>query len=184
MGNSDHHVPFGGTITVSTETLERYLFECCHSLVDSGFSKIFLLNGHGGNVDAIGNVARRVSNSTGHAIAAGSYWTMASDAFASLKDPLPGLLPGHAGAFETSLALALFPELCDLESAPIRRDPATQGWRKAPSSFRLEDPRVWALLNGYTDDPHTGNAEVGRRCFESVVSAVCESFEETYSRMK
>ena len=49
FGSSHHHFVFGGTLSFSSETYYRVLYELVESLVTDGFTRIFLLNGHGGN---------------------------------------------------------------------------------------------------------------------------------------
>src|SRR5258708_25261880 len=51
FGSSDHHLIFGGTLSLSTETYFRVLRELLESLVTDGFTRIFLVNGHGGNYE-------------------------------------------------------------------------------------------------------------------------------------
>jgi creatinine amidohydrolase len=48
FGSSHHHLPFGGTMSLSTDTYYRVLYDLVESLIISGFRNIFLLNGHGG----------------------------------------------------------------------------------------------------------------------------------------
>src|SRR5215472_11937967 len=49
FGSSDHHLVFGATLSLRTETYYRVLTDLLKSLITDGFRKIFLLNGHGGN---------------------------------------------------------------------------------------------------------------------------------------
>src|SRR5579885_1456583 len=49
FGSSHHHFIFGGTLSLSTETYYRVLCELLESLVTDGFTRMFLVNGHGGN---------------------------------------------------------------------------------------------------------------------------------------
>src|SRR5687768_1780092 len=49
FGSSAHHLVFGATLSLSTETYYRALCDLIESLVQDSFAKIFLLNGHGGN---------------------------------------------------------------------------------------------------------------------------------------
>src|ERR1700722_8423347 len=49
FGSSHHHFIFGATLSLSTETYYRVLCELIESLVTDGFTRIFLVNGHGGN---------------------------------------------------------------------------------------------------------------------------------------
>ena len=170
-GSSAHHVAFGGTISVSSETLQRYLAECGDSLVRSGFRRLFLLNGHGGNIDVVGDVARDLSTRSGVPVASGSYWTIAWDALVALGAHERGLLPGHAGAFETALAAAVLPSAAAV-APPHRHSTRTADPRGFHPPYRIDDPSVWTRNDGYTDDPANGDPSDGARYFEAIVGAV------------
>jgi creatinine amidohydrolase len=58
FGSSHHHLPFGATLSLSTETYYRVLMDRGQSLVTSGFQRLFFLNGHGGNHE-LGQLAAR-----------------------------------------------------------------------------------------------------------------------------
>ncbi len=49
FGVSGIFAEFPGTITLSRETFENVLYEMVESLMHQGFSRFFILNGHGGN---------------------------------------------------------------------------------------------------------------------------------------
>src|SRR5689334_19800373 len=53
FGSSQHHVPFGGTMSIGTETYYRLLCELAESLIRGGYRKIFIVNGHGGNHELV-----------------------------------------------------------------------------------------------------------------------------------
>src|SRR6185369_4239761 len=44
-GSSQHHVPFGGTMSIGTETYYRLLCDLAESLIHGGYRKIFIVNG-------------------------------------------------------------------------------------------------------------------------------------------
>ena len=111
FGSSGHHLAFGGTMSVSTETYYRLVSDLVESLIISGFKRVFILNGHGGNNELVQLVARDLALKHPVNIAAASYWVTAWDALVDGKAHELGNLPGHAGAFETSLVLALQPHL-------------------------------------------------------------------------
>src|SRR5262245_33503799 len=58
FGSSHHHIPFGGTLSLSTETYYRVITELTESLILGGFKRLFILNGHGGNNELIQLAAR------------------------------------------------------------------------------------------------------------------------------
>jgi len=72
FGSSDHHLSFGATLSLSTETYYRVLRELVESLVTGGFRRIFLLNGHGGNHELAELAARDIALRRDAHVAAGS----------------------------------------------------------------------------------------------------------------
>lgn len=46
-GLSEHHMSFGGTITLELATFTAVIEDICRSIVRHGFRRIVLLNGHG-----------------------------------------------------------------------------------------------------------------------------------------
>ena len=76
FGSSPHHIPFGGTMSVGTETYYRLLCDLLESLVAGGFRRVFIVNGHGGNSELVQLAARDVALRRELAVAVGSYWTI------------------------------------------------------------------------------------------------------------
>src|SRR5690349_14510387 len=111
FGSSHHHLPFGGTLSLSTETYYRVLTDLAESLIVCGFRRIFILNGHGGNSELIQLVARDLALKHAAHLAAAPYWTIAWQALVAEQAHVRAGLPGHAGTFESSLIMALRPEL-------------------------------------------------------------------------
>src|SRR6266404_2598338 len=52
-GLSEHHMSFGGTITLDAEAFFASVRCICQSVVRHGFRRIVLWNGHGGNDNAL-----------------------------------------------------------------------------------------------------------------------------------
>ncbi|ERH12133.1 MAG: Creatinine amidohydrolase [halophilic archaeon J07HB67] len=61
VGVSAEHRAFDGTLWVSPETFRAYVRESVESLFTHGVDRAVLVNGHGGNVEALAEVARRLS---------------------------------------------------------------------------------------------------------------------------
>src|SRR3954447_19185706 len=60
LGASEHHLPFGGTLTATLPTYELLLVELLTPLLRDGFRRVLLLNGHGGNIDPLRAALRRL----------------------------------------------------------------------------------------------------------------------------
>ena len=170
-GSSDHHLPFGGTISLATERYYAALRDMTASLIQSGFRRIFIVNGHGGNHELIELVVRDLALSHAGNLAAASYWDLARASLAEQVPDLGGRLPGHAGAFETSLIMALHPELV---ANPLPHRTAEELARvTVPSTpFRAERHGFWRSIDGYTDSPDQASAERGQHLLEIIIAAV------------
>ncbi|HEX5414151.1 MAG TPA: creatininase family protein [Chloroflexota bacterium] len=170
FGSSHHHFPYPGVLSLSNTTFIQVVKEICESLVASGFQRIVIVNGHGGNDEAIRVAARDVTLARPVSIAAASYWTIAGPAL--IEEGLVesvGALPGHAGAFETSLVLALRPDLVDTASYPaaLGRPPLRADLTHRPSVIKAG--QSLGSGPGYTDNPANASAAHGER-FLAIIS--------------
>jgi creatinine amidohydrolase len=164
FGASHHHRPYPGVLSLSLTTFVQVVKEICESLALSGFRRIAIVNGHGGNDAAIRVAATDVSLAHPVSVAAASYWTIAAAGL--IEDGRVrevGQLPGHAGGFETSLVLALGADLVDRASYP----PALGAGRPYPADMaqRATVIREGGSIGagpGYTDDPSGASAEHGQ----------------------
>jgi creatinine amidohydrolase len=59
LGASHHHLPLGATLSLSADTHVSVLCELLQTMLDEGFTRLLLLNGHGGNIDPM-HVALRL----------------------------------------------------------------------------------------------------------------------------
>ena len=176
FGSSHHHLPFGGTMSLGTETYYRVLVDLVESLIVSGFRRIFVLNGHGGNNELIQLAVRDLALKHPVQLAAASYWTIAWNALVEAQAHVQGGLPGHSGIFETSLMLALRPQLVH-EPRPHRDEPAGTD-PQGLTPYRTEMHGSWQRIDGYTDSPDQGTAELGKRYFGVIVQAVAQALTE------
>jgi creatinine amidohydrolase len=168
FGASDHHLPFGGTLSLSAATLARVLGDLLASAAASGARRVLVLNGHGGNSAVCAQAAADAAREHGIVAAAADYWALAAP-----QGPWGGSYPGHAGAFETALMRALRPD--GVRAGELRPSPGT--WPSAPAGVRLEQPGAWAAIDGFTDDPREGAEADGAAAFERLADAVARAIE-------
>lgn len=180
FGSSHHHLPFGGTMSLSTETFYRVLLDLAESLIIDGFRQIYILNGHGGNNELIQLVARDLALKHPARLAAASYWTVAWDALVAEGAHMVGGLPGHAGAFETSQMMALHPDHVR-DTRPHRTEIQATDSRGLYQSVRVESHDFWQSIDGYTDSPAGADTERGKVFLAASVKAVAKSMVDFYT---
>jgi creatinine amidohydrolase len=171
-GSSDHHLVYAA-LSLQSDTFYRTVADLCRCLVEAGFRRIFMLNGHGGNDDLVGQVARDLVLRHRVAIASASYWNVARPALVAAGLDQHGQIPGHAGFFETSLMLAVAPELVRMNQAPASAasPPAAFLWEVAPG-VRVQQHGEWARIGGYTDPAAGATPELGRRMLRIITAEV------------
>lgn len=159
IGASDHHLPFGGTLSLRPETLLALLLDVARSVADCGGCRLVIVNGHGGNRGICSAAAAAASVRSPITVGYLDYWDGAADA------DLGGTpLPGHAGGFETSLVLAVDPELV-AERAPRTEVPTIP----AVPGVEIQRQASWHEQDGYTDDPAKADAAQGREWLDHLV---------------
>jgi creatinine amidohydrolase len=179
FGSSHHHLPFSGTMSLSTKTYYRVLHDLADSLITDGFQRIFIVNGHGGNAELVELVARDLALTRPAHLAAASYWDIAWDALVAEEAHVGGGLPGHAGAFEASLVMALHGDLVR-EPRPHRDNPAGTDPR-GRRAYRAEFHGRWQVMDGYTDSPDRATAQRGKVYLAAAARAVGAAFREFYA---
>jgi creatinine amidohydrolase len=179
FGSSHHHLPFGGTLSLSTEVYYRVLMDLGQSLARSGFQRLFFLNGHGGNHELAQLAARDLSLQQPVHAAATSYWVVAWQALADAGAGELGRYPGHASAFETSLIRSLDPDLVDFARIPHRDDAGLNSLpRTSEAPYRAEYHGYWQSIQGFTGSPDLADAERGRQFFEICAREAARAFVE------
>jgi creatinine amidohydrolase len=171
-GCAHHHLPFGGTISLTIATYIDLVGELVTGLVSQGFRSIALLNGHGGNDAAIRVVADRIVNEQRQDVhlAAASYWTIA----APVLQAHGFTSPGHAGNFETSLMLAIEPEFVHLSRRPADAADSTPLGRPDLPGATIRRSGLWAVSDGRTDDASRAAADLGAALLDDIAAAVAD----------
>lgn len=116
-----------GTLTIREHIFIEYLRDICRSLVDGGWTKLVLVNGHEGNIPAVWNVMRRVKYETGALVVGLDIGVLMKTAVDDIIENPPHELPSwHASEIETSLMLAIDKEMVawDLAKAEYPTTPA------------------------------------------------------------
>ncbi|HEY6572624.1 MAG TPA: creatininase family protein [Candidatus Eisenbacteria bacterium] len=95
----------GGT-HVKASAFGEYVAAVLTTLTHQGFRKVVVMNGHGGNNEALRDALRRVHEETGAYVASFQWWTECYP-IAEEVYTIPG---GHAGVDETAAMIAIAPD--------------------------------------------------------------------------
>ncbi|CAN5879310.1 creatininase family protein [soil metagenome] len=178
FGSSSHHLTFGGTMSISSQTYYAVVRDLVESLITCGFSRVLVINGHGGNHELIQLVARDLALRHPVNLGAASYWQMSMEELAQTGSPALGRTPGHAGNFETSLVMALRPDLV-VEPRPARTgDPSMIDPIELTSRIRIERHDAWQRFDGYTDSPANASAASGQTYLEAAITGVAATISK------
>jgi len=117
-GVSEHYKEFPFCVSLSFDTEIALLRDIFESLHREGVTKVFVMNGHDGNISPIEVAARsaKVAHPDMRIVSLDAWWNMVGSVVPKgFFEVWNGL--GHGGEGETSICLELFPELCDMSKA-------------------------------------------------------------------
>jgi creatinine amidohydrolase len=166
-GVSFEHKPMFN-VSLRNSTLSTLICDACVSLADNRIKSIIILNGHHGNMGALqyisqelhGRLPKDVKVHTIH------YWHMMKSEF------------DHAGEVETSLVLAIAPELVRMDLAVpnskklSKSKAAYSSITNAPGSF----PKITG--NGVWGDPRKATAAKGEKWIQEIVAGLAKTITE------
>jgi len=180
-GCSAHHLAVGGAMTINLRTYIAFLVDLGESLARMGCKRLVLLNGHGGNEDAMRVAATELVSERrlGMAVSAASYWTIGQEALAGL--PFAG--PGHAGHFETSCVLAVRPDLPQLDRRfPPDREPRPLAISGQIHGVAVRYPGIWEASAGVSDAADQASTEVGEQTVAAIARATADFLAAFHER--
>jgi creatinine amidohydrolase len=184
FGFSPHHRAWAGTITLSLETFVGLVTDVAESLQRTGFRRMLVVNGHGGNQGPLVSACTALAS---RGIEVG-YVDYMSPGRQQWLEVLPGAYRGiaHACAYESGLQLALRPAETERIAAKI----ATLPPRLSPSyaAGNAPDPirpagGYWAPIFalgdvGYVGDPAAATVDAGKAMFEVTVDALARFYAD------
>jgi creatinine amidohydrolase len=140
-GMAEHHMAFGGTFTFDTPTYRAVLVAFLKSLERHGFARVFIVNGHGGNIAALNAFLPDFARETSLKVRAATYFELAKSDLAPVLEDQTQV--HHACEVETSLMMVLAPDTVKLDRIPeafggVAGSNAAGGgnWYATPARFR------------------------------------------------
>jgi creatinine amidohydrolase len=185
FGFSPHHRSWAGTITLSLETFIGMVTDVAESLHRTGFKRLLVVNGHGGNQGPLASACTALA-SRGLEVGYVNYFAPGQKQWLEV---LPGALRGvgHACCFETALQLSLRPApLAEkiagrIGSLPPRLSPSYAAGN-APDVLRPAGA-YWASIFapgdvGYVGDPAAATQAAGDAMIEATVTALAQFYAD------
>lgn len=171
QGLSEHHMPFGGTLTLSHATFRALISDLVTAIIRAGFRRILISNSHGGNIIALQSLIDELAPTCPATLVFTCYPMEAQAAYAAILEDQPGM--AHACEAETSMMMALEPELVDTSDLAGIADGAEGAafLRAGTASYRWR-PFAHVTGNGLAGNPARSSAEKGRALTEAGAEAL------------
>ena len=118
VGCSGEHMGFPGTVSVQVDTMSNMLFDISRSLLESSkLTNLVIINGHGGNRAVIDMTIRKIKDAIPEMnVCSFTIVDIAKKKFEEIRRSDRRFV-GHADELETSMMLAIDPELVDMSKA-------------------------------------------------------------------
>jgi len=175
-GVSYHHEDFKGTISVSNESLSRFIYDVGMGLARNGIKKLVIINGHGDNAPTLNFAAQMINRDAGIFVCVDTGETSDKDVYRMIRTPNDI----HAGEFETSTSLAVRPHLVKLEQAKEK----TVSFENPYLDFSSSRGVPWYVRtklisdDGVIGNPLQASAEKGEKLWEIMVAHLVKFVEE------
>jgi creatinine amidohydrolase len=175
FGMAEHHLGFAGTISLQPSTLLAVLHDVVLSLARHGFERIYVINGHGGNIataraafaQAYGTAAARGLPGAERLRCRLANWFTAGPVMREARDRYGEREGHHATPSEIALTLHLEPSLTAKQRPLPEAAPA--GPIHGPEDFRRRHPD-----GRMGSDPFLATADDGARFLELAAAALSE----------
>ena len=182
IGVSPHHRQFHGTMWVDAPEFRDYMASLARNLTYHGIDRIVFVNAHGGNVQHLREVGRRLHDA-GDAYALEWMW---DESIPDLVDDLFERNGPHGGPKETAMIQYLRPELVREERLEAARDDGWANFAEEVDQVRRHGSRTFYDSvensdNGVFGDQTDATAEKGERLFEAATEqlvTLCEWLAE------
>jgi creatinine amidohydrolase len=170
---AEEHRQFTGTLWVTEDTFRAYVREVVASLAHHGFDRVVFVNGHGGNVAALQEVAATITRRD-DAYAVTFTW------FDEVDEHTDDM--GHGGPLETSLLQHTNPDLVHDDRLEAAAEGASEGFGDFKGRVNLAVDFAEFTDNGVIGDPREESADRGAELLDIAADALAELFAVVATR--
>lgn len=169
-GLAEHHMAFGGTVTLDHAAFQAVLRGVVRSAARHGFRRVLLLNGHGGNAEAIGTAATDLAAEFDIRVAGCTYWHAVPEAIAPHLERQPGLM--HACEAETSMVWHLHPGWVRADRLEEAHGPMSTRVPGQPPGLLMRRSFREATASGVIGDAREASAAKGAALLAAIADAM------------
>ena len=158
-GMAEHHMAFGGTFTFDIPTYQLVLGALLKSIARHGFKRVFIVNGHGGNIAAMNAFLPDLTVDTGLLLYATTYFDLSQSDLAPLLEDQKGVQ--HACEVETSMMMVVAPATVKHDRVPEAYGMLNGDPRKAFPASRYVPFKDNLTSTGVVGDARRANKDKG-----------------------
>ena len=180
-GKSDEHLHFPGTMTLEGTTLLDMVTQIGESVYRSGFRKLLIVNGHGGQPQVMEMAARELRVRHGDYVVVPHFTWRVAHAAGQFMTDRERRLSMHAGHAETAILMALAPDTVHMEHAVANYPP------EFPCKTLSSDGRpaaAWTARDfgpsGIIGDPLPATPEQGHVILDSLAESWARGITELH----
>ena len=178
FGMSEHHMSLGGTLTLNYSTMAAVIGCVVRSAARHGFERIFVLNGHGGNIAALETIITELTVELRLPLAGGTYWQIAAGSIREILEQQAVVL--HACEAETSMLQAISPEIV-MPLDALLKAPLVPGLSAIagvnPGVYRWQQLQTRSKL-GLIGEAWSATPEKGRRLLDAIARDVAAALSD------
>jgi creatinine amidohydrolase len=175
IGMSQHHLEFSGSITLRPTTFIAVIKDTILSLIHHGFTHIFFLNGHGGNINSIESAFSEVYAENSLIGKKSNFnlklcnWWVSEELDKISHKYFEGAEGHHATPSEVSLSFFAYPE--SVKKIELSPEIAPSGELHDAINYRKQFPDGRIASNSAL-----ATIEIGKEIFKAAVSDISATF--------
>ena len=175
-GVSYHHEDFKGTLSVTNDSLARFVYDIGISLAKNGIKKIIILNGHGDNAPTLSYAAQMINRDAEIFVCVDTGETSDIDTYKLIETHNDI----HAGEIETSTTLAIRPEVVQMDQAVKE----TLNFGSDYLDYTSDRGVAWYVRtkkiseSGVMGDPTKATVEKGEKMWEIMITHLVKFVEK------
>jgi creatinine amidohydrolase len=160
-GMAEHHMAFGGTFTFELPIYQAVLLAFLKSIERHGFTRVFIVNGHGGNIAALNAFLPDLTRTTGLTLYATTYFELSKADLAQFLEDQKSV--HHACEVETSMMMVVAPNTVKHDRLPEAYGMLNGDPRKAYPAARYLPFKDNLTATGVIGDARRASAGKGEK---------------------